>query len=152
MGAGLNKVILIGNLGKDPVGRDLEGGNLVATFTLATSEFTKDKFGNRDEKTEWHNIVIWGKLAEYAIKNLKKGNTIMVEGKIRTRHWEDKNEMKHYVTEIIGDHVINLSGAKKDPAGGNDLSNRINLNNSNQQNPSPEVGNFGINDGTGDLS
>jgi single-strand DNA-binding protein len=147
MGSGLNKVILIGNLGKDPSARDLDGGNLVASFPLATSEYFKDRNGNRDEKTEWHNIVLWRTLAEYAVKNLKKGNTIMIEGKLRTRSWEDKVGVKHYITEIVGDHIINLT-QKKDPIG--ESGNRS----ADFQKPEvkPETGGIGLNDGTGDLS
>ena len=87
--AGINKVILIGNLGKDPEIRTLESGAKVANFTLATSEFYKDKEGKRVEQTEWHNIVLWRTLAETAEKWLKKGEKIYLEGKIRTRSWDD---------------------------------------------------------------
>ena len=88
--AGVNKVILVGNLGKDPEVRHLEGGAAVANFPLATTETYKDKNGNRNEQTEWHNIVVWRGLAEVAEKYLKKGMTIYIEGKLRTRSWDDK--------------------------------------------------------------
>ncbi len=114
MAAGMNKVILIGNLGKDPQARDLEGGNLVVSFPLATTEYFKDRNGNREEKTEWHNIVLWRALADYAVKNLRKGSTVMIEGKLRTRSWEDKEKVKHYTTEIVGDHILNLSGQRRE--------------------------------------
>jgi len=111
--AGVNKVILIGNLGKDPEIRQLETGVKVASFSLATTESYKGKDGNRVDQTEWHNIVLWRGLAEVAEKYLKKGNTIYVEGKIRTRSWEDKEGNKRYTTEIIGDNMT-MIGSKKD--------------------------------------
>ena len=110
--AGVNKVILVGNLGKDPEVRHLEGGAAVANFTLATTEIYKDKTGARQEQTEWHNVVVWRGLAEIAEKYLKKGMTIYVEGKLRTRSWDDKEGHKRYTTEIVGDTFTILS--KKD--------------------------------------
>lgn len=107
--AGVNKVILIGNLGKDPEVRHLEGGAAVANFPLATTETFKDKNGNRQEQTEWHNIVVWRGLAEVAEKYLKKGMTIYIEGKLRTRSWDDKEGNKRYTTEIVGDSFTMLS-------------------------------------------
>lgn len=107
--AGVNKVILVGNLGKDPEVRHLEGGAAVANFPLATTEIYKDKSGNRNEQTEWHNIVVWRGLAEVAEKYLKKGMTIYVEGKLRTRSWDDKEGNKRYTTEIVGDTFTILS-------------------------------------------
>ena len=107
--AGVNKVILVGNLGKDPEVRHLEGGAAVANFTLATTEVYKDKTGTRQEQTEWHNIVVWRGLAEIAEKYLKKGMTIYVEGKLRTRSWDDKEGHKRYTTEIVGDTFTILS-------------------------------------------
>lgn len=109
--AGINKVILLGNLGKDPEVRHLEGGATVANFPLATSESYKDKSGNKVDQTEWHNIVLWRGQAEFAEKYLKKGNTILLEGKIRTRSWEDKDKNKRYTTEIVGDTVSIVSTA-----------------------------------------
>jgi single-strand DNA-binding protein len=116
--AGVNKVILIGNLGKDPEVRHLEGGASVANFTMATSESYKDKAGNRVDQTEWHNIVMWRGLADVAEKYLKKGMTIYVEGKLRTRSY-DKDGQKHYRTEIMADNMTILS-RKDDNRGGND--------------------------------
>ncbi|MES2591715.1 MAG: single-stranded DNA-binding protein [Bacteroidota bacterium] len=107
--AGVNKVILVGNLGKDPEVRHLEGGAAVANFPLATSESYKDKAGQRIEQTEWHNIVVWRGLAEVAEKYLKKGMTIYLEGKLRTRSWDDKEGHKRYTTEIVGDTFTILS-------------------------------------------
>ncbi len=102
---GVNKVILIGNLGKDPEVRHLEGGATVANFPLATTESYKDKNGQRMEQTEWHNIVLWRAQAEFAEKYLKKGFTIYVEGKLRTRSWEDKDKNKRYTTEVVADNI-----------------------------------------------
>lgn len=105
---GLNKVILAGNIGKDPEIRHLEGGIAVARFSLATSESYKDKSGQRIDQTEWHNIVVWRGLAENAEKYLKKGMSVYVEGKLRTRTWDDKG-FKRYTTEIVGDTFTILS-------------------------------------------
>ncbi|MEI6487310.1 MAG: single-stranded DNA-binding protein [Bacteroidota bacterium] len=105
--AGINKVILVGNLGKDPEVRHLEGGASVASFSLATSEVFKDKSGNRKEQTEWHNIVVWRGLADIAEKYLRKGMTIYLEGKIRSRSY-DKDGAKHYITEIVADSFTML--------------------------------------------
>lgn len=113
--AGVNKVILVGNLGKDPEIRHLEGGVAVANFTLATSEYYKDKSGNRIEQTEWHSVVVWRGLADVAEKYLKKGMTVYVEGKIRSRSWDDKEGVKHYKTEIVGDAVTILSKKENNP-------------------------------------
>ena len=113
--AGVNKVILVGNLGKDPEIRHLEGGTSVAKFPLATTESYKDKNGNRTEQTEWHNIVVWRGLADVAEKYLKKGMTVYVEGKLRTRSW-DKEGQKHYSTEIVGDTFTILSKKENNAA------------------------------------
>ncbi|HRG37507.1 MAG TPA: single-stranded DNA-binding protein [Bacteroidia bacterium] len=117
--AGVNKVILIGNLGKDPEVRHLEGGTAVASFSLATSEVYKDKNGQRIEQTEWHTVVVWRNLAEVAEKYLKKGMTVYVEGKLRTRSWEDKDKVKRYSTEIIGD-TFTMLGKKENNSNGQD--------------------------------
>ncbi len=106
--AGINKVILVGNLGKDPEIRHLEGGTSVASFSLATSESYKDKSGNKVEQTEWHKIVLWRSSADFAEKYLKKGMTIYLEGKIKSRSYE-KDGVKHYITEIVGDSMTILS-------------------------------------------
>ena len=108
--ASVNKVILIGNLGKDPEVRYLEGGITKVNFPLATSESYKDKSGNKIEHTEWHNIILWRGLAEVAEKYLKKGNSVFIEGKIKTRTWEDKDGIKRYSTEIIADNMTLLGG------------------------------------------
>jgi single-strand DNA-binding protein len=108
--AGINKVILVGNLGKDPDVRHLEGGVSVANFTLAINEFYRDKQGARVERTEWHNISAWRGLAEVAEKYLRKGQQVYVEGKIRTRQYQDKENQTRYITEIIADEITMLSG------------------------------------------
>ena len=108
--AGVNKVILIGNLGKDPEVRYLDNGVAVANFSLATTENYKNKEGERVSQTEWHNIVLWRGLAEVAEKWLKKGSSVYVEGKIRTRKWEDKDGNTRYSTEILGDNMTMLAG------------------------------------------
>ena len=109
--AGVNKVILVGNLGKDPEVRHLEGGSSVANFTLATNEYYKDKQGTRVERTEWHNISAWRGLAELAEKYLKKGSQVYVEGKLRTRQYQDKDQQTRYITEIIAEE-ISLLGSR----------------------------------------
>jgi single-strand DNA-binding protein len=129
--AGVNKVILIGNLGRDPEIRHLEGGVSVANFPMATTESYKDKTGNRVEQTEWHNIVMWRGLAEVAEKYLKKGMTVYVEGKLRTRNYE-KDGQKHYRTEILADNMtilsrkddnrVNPDSTSQTPSGNADLS------------------------------
>ena len=122
---GLNKVILAGNLGKDPEIRHLEGGIAVARFSLATSDFYKDKSGQRIEQTEWHNIVLWRGLAENAEKYLKKGMTIYIEGKLRSRSWDDKNGHKRYMTEIVGDTFTILSKKENNPSSNKEEESNI---------------------------
>jgi single-strand DNA-binding protein len=112
--AGINKVILVGNLGKDPEIRTLESGAKVANFSLATTESYKDKSGNRVDQTEWHNIAVWRGLADVAEKYLKKGDKVYLEGKIRTRSWDDKDGNKRYTTEIQGDTFTMLGGKKSE--------------------------------------
>ena len=109
--SGVNKVILVGRLGKDPEVRNLENGASVANFTMATSETYKDKTtGEKKEITEWHNIVLWRGLAEIAAKYLHKGDQVYIEGKLRTRSWE-KEGVTRYTTEIVGDNLT-LLGSK----------------------------------------
>ena len=112
---GVNKVILVGNLGKDPEVRSLESGTKVASFSLATSESYKNKDGQKVDQTEWHNVVMWRGLAEVAEKYLKKGSQIYLEGKIRTRTWDDKEGNKRYTTEIIAD-TFTMLGKRDDTA------------------------------------
>ena len=108
--SGVNKVILVGRLGKDPEVRHLENGATVANFSIATSETYKDRqTGERREQTEWHNVVLWRGLAEVAEKYVKKGDMIYVEGKLRTRSWE-KDGITRYTTEVVGDNMTMLGG------------------------------------------
>ncbi len=113
--SGVNKVILVGHLGKDPEVRHLENGVNVASFSMATTETITNKSGERQDLTEWHNIVVWRGLADVAEKYLRKGKLIYLEGKIRTRSWEDKEGVKRYTTEVVADTFTMLG--KKDDAG-----------------------------------
>tara|TARA_X000001036_G_C20540692_1_gene750147 strand:- start:8 stop:415 length:408 start_codon:yes stop_codon:yes gene_type:complete len=108
--AGVNKVILVGNLGKDPEVRYLDNGVAVANFSIATTENYKNKEGQRVSQTEWHNIVLWRGLAEVAEKYLVKGSSVYIEGKIKTRKWEDKEGVTRYSTEILGENMTMLGG------------------------------------------
>jgi single-strand DNA-binding protein len=114
----VNKVILIGNLGRDPEVRSTPSGQPVASFSLATSRKWKDKTGNRQEETEWHNIVVWGKQAEIAGQYLKKGKQIYLEGRLQTRSWDDKQSgEKKYRTEVVCDN-FQMLGSRGDMEGG----------------------------------
>lgn len=116
--SGVNKVILLGRLGKDPEVRTLENGAMVANFTLATSEVYRDRTtGERKESTEWHNIVLWRQLAETASKFLHKGDQCYIEGKIRTRSYE-KEGATRYITEIVGDSLTLLGGRRDGASSG----------------------------------
>lgn len=109
--AGVNKVILVGNLGKDPEVRALETGVKVARFSLATTESYKDRnTGERVDQTEWHNIVLWRGLAEVSERYLKKGSQVYIEGKLQTRSYEDKDGVTKYSTEIVGQTMTMLGG------------------------------------------
>jgi single-strand DNA-binding protein len=110
--SGVNKVILVGHLGKDPEARSLDGGVSVVSFPLATSE-TFNKDGQKMEQTEWHNIVMWRGLADVAAKYLQKGKLVYIEGKLRTRSFEDKGGIKKYTTEVIAENFT-LLGRKTD--------------------------------------
>lgn len=132
----VNKAILIGHLGQDPEVRYLPDGKAVANFSLATSESWKDKDGNKQEKTEWHRISMFGRLAEVAGEYLKKGAAVYIEGRIQTRKWQDKEGKDRYTTEILGDRLQMLGGksetaskpaaSKAQPAGGvEDMSDDI---------------------------
>ncbi|HLE08033.1 MAG TPA: single-stranded DNA-binding protein [Thermodesulfobacteriota bacterium] len=111
--AGVNKVILVGNLGKDPEIRYTPGGVAVANFTLATSENWTSKEGKKETKTEWHRIVAFGRLAEICGEYLNKGKQVYIEGKIQTRQWEDKDGNKRYTTEIVANTLQMLGRAEK---------------------------------------
>jgi single-strand DNA-binding protein len=106
----VNKVILVGNLGRDAEMRYTPGGAAVATLNLATTEVWNDKGGQKQEKTEWHRIVLWGKTAESLNEYLTKGKQIYVEGRLQTREWEDKEGIKRKTTEIRGDRIVLLGG------------------------------------------
>ena len=112
--AGVNKVILIGNLGKDPEIWTFEDGTKKASFSMATTESYKDKAGNKVDQTEWHNIVLWRGLAGIAEQYLKKGSSIYVEGKIRSRSYQDKEGLTKYISEIFGDNMTMLGGRNSD--------------------------------------
>ena len=109
--AGINKIILIGNVGKDPETRYMQNGDAVTNFSLATSEEWKDKdTGEKKERTEWHRITAWRKLGEICGQYLKKGSMCYIEGKLQTRSWEDKDGNKRYTTEIIANNIQFLGG------------------------------------------
>jgi single-strand DNA-binding protein len=116
MAEGVNRVILVGNLGKDPETRFTQGGTAQCKFSLATSETYNNNAGERQERTEWHNIVVWGKQAETVGKYLAKGRQVYVEGRIQTRSYDDKEGKKRYITEINANRVIFL-GSRGDGGG-----------------------------------
>ena len=111
MAKSVNKVILVGNLGKDPEVKYTPQGTAVATITVATSENFKDKSGEWQERTEWHNVVLWQRLAEIAGEYLKKGNKVYIEGRLQTRSWDDKQTgQKRYATEVVANEMVLLGG------------------------------------------
>lgn len=121
--AGINKVILVGNLGKDPEVRTVQSGAQVAKFSLATSESYTNKEGQKIESTEWHNIVLWRGLATIAEKYLKKGNKVYIEGKIRNRQYEDKDGNKKYITEIEATDMLLIDRPQNTGSGNTNTSN-----------------------------
>jgi len=134
MAGSVNKVILIGNLGKDPEVRHLENGAAVANFSIATSENYKDrKTGEKVSQTEWHNIVAWRGLAEIAEKYLKKGAKVYIEGKLKTRTWQDKEGNNRYSTEVITD-VLTMLGSNGESMGSSSPAKPV----ENESKPSPE--------------
>jgi single-strand DNA-binding protein len=114
----MNKVILRGRLGKEPEKKELSSGQSVTNFSLATSEKYKDKDGNKQESTEWHRIVVWAKLADLCAQYLKKGSNVLVEGRLQTRSWEDKDGQKKYSTEIVATNVEFLDSKDRTDSGG----------------------------------
>jgi len=114
---GVNRVILIGNIGKDPDIQHIEGNIPVAKFPLATTETYKDRNGNLVSQTEWHTIVLWRGLADLAGKYLRKGSLVFIEGKLRTRSWEDRDKRKHFSTEIVADNLVMLERRKDGQVG-----------------------------------
>ena len=116
MARGINKVILVGRLGKDPEMKYTQGGTAVARFSLATDETWKDQAGEKQQRTEWHNIVAWRKLAEICGQYLTKGQLVYIEGKLQTRKWEDKEGFKHHASEVVADKMVMLgSKAEVEP-------------------------------------
>ena len=122
MAQGINKVILVGNLGRDPELRYTQGGTAVANFTIATNERWTDKQGERQERTEWHRILAWGRLAEIVGEYMNKGKQVYVEGSLQTRKWEDRDGNTRYTTEIKAQNIQMLSGRDQDsvPSPGNE--------------------------------
>ena len=108
--AGVNRMILMGHLGKDPEMRYMPDGTANASFSVATSESFKDKEGNKQERTEWHRVVLWGRIAEIAGEYLRKGSQAYIEGRIRTRKWTDKEGQERFTTEIVGDRLQLIGG------------------------------------------
>lgn len=117
MAGGVNKVILVGNLGADPEVRFTPSGQAVANFRIATSESWTDKSGQKQERTEWHRIVVWGKLGELCGEYLAKGRQCFVEGRLQTREWTDKENKKNYTTEVVATNVVFLGGRDGASAG-----------------------------------
>ncbi len=116
---GVNKVILVGALGRDPEVKYMPNGDAVCNFSIATSESWKDKAGAKQERTEWHNIVMYRKLAEIAGEYLKKGSSVFLEGRLQTRKWQTKEGQDRYTTEIIADQMQMLGGRSQGSNGGN---------------------------------
>ena len=116
--AGVNKVILVGNLGKDPEVRHLDNGRAVANFSIATSETYKNKAGEKVTNTEWHNVVLWTPLAEIAERFMKKGSQVYIEGKLTTRSWDDQEGNKRYTTEVVGRELTLLGSRDNNDNGG----------------------------------
>ncbi len=113
----VNKVILVGRLGRDPESRFTSGGQQVCNFTLATDETFKDRAGERQKRTEWHRIVLWGRLAEIAQQYLKRGTLVYVEGRLQTRQWDDRSGNKRTTTEIVA-NVMRMLSSRGEGAGG----------------------------------
>jgi single-strand DNA-binding protein len=119
--ASVNKVILVGNLGRDPEVRHMPSGDALANFSIATTDTWRDKSGQRQERTEWHRISLFGKQAEVAGQYLKKGSTVYVEGRLQTRKWTDKEGQERHTTEIVADRFQMLGG--RDSGGGRNFEN-----------------------------
>ena len=122
--SGVNKVIIVGNIGKEPEVRQTQGGTSVVNFSIATSEKYKDNQGVQQQKTEWHNIVAWSKLADICAQYLHKGSKVYIEGKLQTRKWQDQSGQDRYTTEIVGNN-LQMLGSR---------------NNGQQQAPQPQQG------------
>lgn len=135
---GVNKVMLIGNLGKDPHIDYLEGNIGVAKFPLATTETYKDRNGKLVSQTEWHTVVLWRGLADLAAKYLHKGSLIYLEGRLRTRSWEDKEGNKKFATEIVGDNLIMLDKRNDGSHSGSDIEDGFSGSSDNASLPEPD--------------
>lgn len=133
---GINKVILVGNLGKDPEIRYTPDGKPIANVTLATSETWKDKQGQQQEKTEWHRIVVFGKLAEIVGEYLKKGSQVYFEGKLQTRKWQDQSGQDRYTTEVV---IDSFNGSMQMLGGKSDSAPRQQTQTAPQQQPAPAM-------------
>jgi len=120
--ANLNKVMLIGRLGQDPEIRYTQSGSAVANATIATNDYWTDKQGGKQERTEWHSLVLWGKLADLAQSYLKKGSQVYVEGRMQTRDWEDQQGQKHYKTEVVVTTMQFLDAKMSDSASNTEYS------------------------------
>jgi len=118
--ASVNKAIVLGNLGRDPELRHTASGKAVATLRLATNEQWNDQSGERQERTEWHSVVVWGRQAENCSQYLKKGRTVYVEGRLQTRKWQDKEGQDRYTTEIVADRVQFIGGGQGGGGGAGD--------------------------------
>jgi single-strand DNA-binding protein len=116
--SGVNKVIIVGRLGSDPELKTISGGQNVARLSVATSETWNDREGKKQERTEWHRVVVWGKLADLCGKYLAKGRQVYLEGRLQTRSWEDQQGQKKYSTEIVANTVQFLGGNNERSAGG----------------------------------
>jgi len=154
-GKSLNRVQLIGNLGKDPEVKYTPSGTPVAKLTLATNERYKDKNGEWQDRTEWHNVVLWQRLAEIAGEYLKKGGKVYIEGRLQTRSWDDKQtNQKRYMTEVVASDLILLGGRGEGAGAGDDFGGRSrgaassggNGNNFDQREPEPATATTPISD------
>ena len=144
MDGSLKKVKLLGNLGKDPESREMSDGTKMAKFPIATTETYKNRQGEKVSNTEWHNIVLWRGLAEVAINWLKKGDSVYIEGKLKTRSWEDESGVKKYATDIQADN-LSMLGSKREPDSFSQ-SQPSNQNSFNEKNQSSEKINDSSND------
>jgi single-strand DNA-binding protein len=137
--SGVNKVIVVGRLGADPEVKNVGANSTVARLSIATSENWVDKEGHKQERTEWHRVVVWGKLAEVCGKHLTKGRQVYLEGRLQTRSWEDQQGQKRYTTEIVANTVQFLGGATDRDASGA-YGNQYSGQNSGQSQPRPAAG------------
>lgn len=137
---GVNRVVLIGNLGRDPDVQYLEGNIAVAKFPLATTESYKDKEGQTVSQTEWHTVVLWRGLAELAQRYLHKGSLVFIEGKLKNRNWEDAQKIRRFSTEIVADNLVMLDRKKEGDYNGQNHSNNTSVQ---SENPLPTSSGYG---------